>query len=345
MIKLIVLFAVLGVSAAAAQQPIEVKVVVVTMFEIGEDTTDTPGEFQYWIEREGARRQMDFPQGWRPLRLTDDGVLVLCTGMGIAKAAASIMALGMDPRFDLRRAYWVVAGIAGVDPLDAATGSAAWAEHVVDGDLAHEIDAREIPADWKTGYIPLRKTKPYEQPRSTPDEGEVFTLDSALVEWAYQLTRDIKLEDTPAMQAQRARFSSAAAHAPPRVLKGDVLSSSTYWHGTRLSEWANDWVKYFTDGRGNYVMTAMEDTGTLQALEFLSNARRADDRRVLVLRTASNFDQQRTGLTAPQSLDETRIGGYVAFRASVDAAHRVGAVVVRELVRGWSQYRDRLPNR
>ncbi len=61
------------------------------------------------------------------------------------------MALGMDPRFDLTKAYWLVAGIAGIDPADGSLGSAAWAEWVVDGDIGYEIDAREIPKDWKTG--------------------------------------------------------------------------------------------------------------------------------------------------------------------------------------------------
>ena len=35
------------------------------------------------------------------------------------------MALGMDPRFDFSDAYWLVAGIAGIDPEDASIGSAA----------------------------------------------------------------------------------------------------------------------------------------------------------------------------------------------------------------------------
>ena len=39
------------------------------------------------------------------------GVLGVVTGVGTAKAAATIMALGLDPRFDLRNAYWLVAGI------------------------------------------------------------------------------------------------------------------------------------------------------------------------------------------------------------------------------------------
>jgi len=223
-------------SATAAAQRIPVKVVVVTMFERGADTGDDPGEFQFWVEREKLDRILPFPQGWRNLRMNSDGVLAICTGVGTAKAAASIMALGMDPRFDLTKAYWVVAGIAGVDPQDASLGSAAWAEWVVDGDLAHEIDAREIPADWKTGRIPLRKSKPYELPRAA-DEGEAYHLSPSLVDWAWRLTKDIQLEDTDTMRQQRARFASHPnAVRAPFVLKGDTLSAGTFWHGRLMSE-------------------------------------------------------------------------------------------------------------
>jgi purine nucleoside permease len=276
--------------------------------------------------------------------MSDDGVLALCTGVGTAKAAASVMALGLDPRFDLRHAYWIVAGIAGIDPEDGSTGSAVWAEWVVDGDLAHEIDAREIPSGWATGYIPLRKTTPFELPLREPDEGELYRLEPALVDWAYRLTKDLKLDDSDAMREHRARYGShPAARLPPRVLKGDTLSGSTFWHGRRMSEWANGWVKYHTGGKGNYVTTAMEDTGTLQSLTFLHAVGRVDKRRVLILRTASNFDQQRDGITAAESLAETKIGSYVAYLPALDAAHRAASVVVRELVRGWTTYRDRLP--
>jgi purine nucleoside permease len=331
-------------SMAFAQRPIEVKVVVVTMFERGADTGDQPGELQYWVERESLDRIHAFPQGWRDLRMNNDGVLALCTGVGTAKAAASVMALGLDPRFDLRHAYWVVAGIAGIDPEDGSTGSAVWAEWIVDADLAHEIDAREIPPDWPTGYIPLRRTTPFELPLREVNEGESYHLEPALVDWAYRLTKDVKLEDGDAMREQRARYGShPAARMPPRVLKGDTLSGSTFWHGRKMSEWANGWVKYHTGGKGNYVTTAMEDTGTLQSLTFLHVMGRVDKRRVLILRTASNFDQQRDGITAAESLAETKIGSYVAYLPAVDGAHRVASVVVRELVRGWNTYRDRLP--
>src|SRR5262252_4187365 len=92
-----------GLSTAAGPRTIPVKVVVVTMFERGADTGDEPGEFQYWVEREKLDRVLPFPQGWRNLRMNSDGVLAICTGVGTAKAAASIMALGMDPRFDLTK--------------------------------------------------------------------------------------------------------------------------------------------------------------------------------------------------------------------------------------------------
>src|SRR6476661_3816043 len=146
------------VAQAAAPAPIPIKVVVVTMFERGEDTGDTPGEFQLWVEREHLDQIVAAPAGYHHLRLNKDGVLGMVTGVGTAKAAASVMALGLDPRFDLSKAYWLVAGIGGGDPADVSLGSAVWADHVIDGDIAYEIDARDIPPDWPTGYVPLRKS-------------------------------------------------------------------------------------------------------------------------------------------------------------------------------------------
>jgi purine nucleoside permease len=130
-----------------------VKVVVVTLFEVGEDQGDRAGEFQLWKERRNLTEIYPF-LGYRDLHYDPETeLLVLVTGVGTARSSAAVMALGMDPRFDLTKSYWVVAGIAGFDPEDASIGSAAWAEYLVDGDLSHEIDAREIPEDWPFGYF------------------------------------------------------------------------------------------------------------------------------------------------------------------------------------------------
>src|ERR1700677_2174001 len=103
---------VLGALAASAPSPardppIPIKVVVVTMFEAGADTGDRPGELQLWVERDHLDKILPFPQAYHALRMNGDGVLAVLTGVGTAKAAGSIMALGLDPRFDLRRAYWI----------------------------------------------------------------------------------------------------------------------------------------------------------------------------------------------------------------------------------------------
>lgn len=343
----LVVLAVLSVVSTpvrAETAPLKIKVVVVAMFEPGADTGDEPGEFQYWVERERLGRTWPFPQGYRDLRTNADGsVLGVVTGVGTARSSATIMALGLDPRFDLSRAYWLVAGIAGVDPADATVGSAVWAEWLVDGDLAHEIDPREMPAGWPTGYIPIRRKTPYEPPAKS-DEGECFRLDPALVEWAYQLTKDTPLADTEPMRKRRAAYAGFPnAQRPPFVLKGDNLASMTYWHGKLLDQWANDWVKYHTEGRGNYVTTAMEDTGTLQSLTWLARAGKVDARRALVLRTASNFDMQWPGGTAAESLAGEKIGGYSAYLPSLEAAHAVGSKVVHELLAKWDVYETQLP--
>src|ERR1700736_4869218 len=185
----------LSAQATAPEGPIRIKVVIVTMFERGEDTGDTPGEFQFWVEREHLDRILPLPSGYHHLRLNKDGVLGMVTGVGTAKAAASVMALGLDPRFDLSKAYWIVAGIGGGDPADVSVGSAVWADHVVDGDLSFEIDARQIPQGWTTGYVPLWKKKPYEVPVNGSD-GEVYSLNPGIVGWAFQLTEGLHLADS-----------------------------------------------------------------------------------------------------------------------------------------------------
>jgi purine nucleoside permease len=321
---------------------IPVKVVILTMFEVGNDAGDTPGEFQHWVEGEHLTQRYALPSAYHDAMMNDDGVLGIVTGVGTARAAATVMALGTDPRFDLTHAYWIIAGIGGIDPQQGSLGSAVWSDWIVDGDIAHEIDPREAPKDWSTGYVPLRKSTPYEQPR-TDDNGIVFHLNTGLVDWAYGLTRNVALPDTAEIRARRQDFAGTNAKRPPFVLRGDNLSASTFWHGKLLNQWARDWVKYQTGGAGTYAICGMEDTGTMQSLTWLDRAGKVDAKRVLILRTASNYDQQREGLSAAESLAETKITKYGAYLPSLDSAYRVGEVVVRDLVANWAKDRDRMP--
>ena len=336
------LFAAISPIASAKPRPIPVKVVVIAMFEQGADTGDAPGELQYWVERDHLDKIYPLPAGYHAVRMNDKGEMAVLTGQGTAHAASTIMAVGLDPRFDFSHTYWIVAGIAGGCPDRVSLGSAVWARWVVDADLGYEIDAREIPPEWSTGYLPLRKAKPFEQPADT-QPGQAYSLNAALAQWAFNLTRATPLEDSDHLKEIRDGFDGAASQRPPFVAMGDEISSSTYWHGKLLDAWASDWMRYFTAGKGDFATTAMEDTGTLQSLVFLSAAGRIDLKRVLVLRSVSNFDRQPRDLTAPQSLARQRIGKYAAYLPSLEAAYRVGHVVVNEFLTHWPQYKATIP--
>jgi purine nucleoside permease len=331
--------------SSKAPEKIVVKVVVVTMFEVGADTGDQPGELQYWVDRDHLDKVYPLPAAYHDARMNEDGELAIVTGQGTAHAAATIMALGLDPRFDLTHAYWLIAGIAGGSPERVSLGSAVWANWVIDGDLGYEIDAREMPSDpaaWPTGMIPLRKTTPYEEPMAALP-GQVFQTNRGLMDWAYALTKDVKLDDSDHLKDIRSHFEGAMAGKPPQVLEGDEISASKYWHGKRMDAWATRWMSYFTAGKGVFATSAMEDTGTLRSLEFLARAGKVDAQRVLVLRTVSNFDQQPKGMDAATSLSSQRIGQYGAYLPSLEAAYRVGHVVVGELIKNWGTTKSTIP--
>lgn len=339
----------LASSAVLAEEvpvPLPVKVVIVSMFEVGADSGDTPGELQLWKQRLGLDTVYPMPAAHHDVLADPEaGVIATVTGQGTARAAASIMALGSDPRFDLSEAYWLIAGISGVDPAVTTVGSAVWTDWVIDGDLAYRIDAREIPADWSTGTIPYGRDTPFEPPPPA-EQARVWQLNPQLLEWAYALTRDTKLQDTEAMQALRSRYrhqDHEPARGQPEVLVGANVSATSYWHGALLNRWARRWVDYWTQGRARFATSAMEDSGTLQSLEYLDRAGRADAERVLILRTGSNFTTQPSDLSAAQNLarDEE---GYSAYIPSLEAAFAVGNRVVSALLEDWSRYRHTLPS-
>lgn len=338
--------------ACAAAARIPVRVVVVTTFELGEDSGDTPGEFQYWVERLPLTQTLPFPLGKRHLRYNPaKHVLGIVVGSGSINSSASIMALGLDPRFDLSKAYWIVAGIAGINPNTGSVGSAAWAEWVVDRDLTHEIDAREIPADWSTGFVPLTRTRPYEDPPPAPGffSPNAYHLNSGLVNWAYQLTANVALDDSADLRAIRAQYTDQPeAMRPPHVMKGDEVSANDWWVGTLMNRQAEDWMAYWTGGRGISVTTAMEDCGVIHSLQLLAQAKRVDAQRVLVLRTASDYSAPGKGQTAAELLagEESNDSAthLSAFIPSLEAAYRVGSRVVDTLSSNWAQYASQLPS-
>jgi purine nucleoside permease len=341
---LALLAALLLIPTAASAKPIPVKVVIVNLFEIGADEGDAPGEFQLWKTRRHLDTRIPFPQGYHDLFYNPKTqVLGMVTGMGNIKSATATLALGLDPRFDLTHAYWLVAGIAGIDPEAASVGSAAWAHYLVDGDMAHEIDPREIPADWKYGYFALHSKGPQDKTPLQPVNGEMFELNPALQNWAFTLTKNLKLADDPSVAQMRAAYTTfPAAQTPPRVIKGDQLAAMTYWHGEKMTQWARDWTAFWTGGKGQFVTSAMEETGIAQSLTYLTKAHRADISRLMVLRAGSNFTMPPPGVTAAQNvLRENQ--GYTGMTVALESLYQTGSVVIDELLAHWPRYAAKTP--
>jgi len=110
-----------------------------------------------------------------------------------------------------------------------------------------------------------------------------------------------------------------------------------------MQQWAENWVKYMTAGESTYTICGMEDTGVLQSLTWLARVHKVDVNRVLVLRTASNFDVPKRGQTAAESLAGTKLAHYSAYLPALDTAYRVGHVVVDDIVTHWQERRAHLP--
>ena len=318
------------------------KVVVIATFEVDQDTGDKPGEFQLWVEREKLANPINVPGVDHPVLSNDAGVFGVVCGT-TSRAGLQIISLMNDPRFDFTKSYILFNGIAGVDPENASSGSAAWANWVVDGDIAYEIDSREAKKDWPYGIVPIGAKNPNEMPKDAPwaPTPMAWKLNPKLVNWAYQLTKDIVIPETDVAKAHRAKFTAwKAAQEPPKVFIGDIVGSSRYWHGTVMTKWANDWTKLYTNGEGDFAMSAMEDQGVAAALDRLARIGKVDFQRVLFLRTGSNFCMPHPGQTSADSMTEE----YSGLLPSLESAHLAGSKVVHELTKNWEKYENETPN-
>ena len=252
-----------------------------------------------------------------------------------------MMALGLDPRFDLTHAYILINGIGGVDPQIASIGSAAWANFVVN-DVAREIDPREAPADWPYGIFPSGALRPAPDavPNTTWTRSNLYTLNPKLTAWAFAQTKDLNLGDDPTVAAFRAGFTNYPnARRPPIVLIGDTFASDYYWHGKIMTQYARDWVRLYTGGKGVFATTEMEDAGFMNAIERLSAMHRVDTNRVMDLRTASNYSEQRPGHTAVESVTAP----YIGSRLALEAAYLCGSTVLHNILAHWDTTYAHIP--
>jgi len=323
--------------------------VVIVTSEVGKDTGDTPGEYQFWVEREHLDEVLDFPggpslpEGQHPLRTNrDHTILGMLSGASLANATASMMLLGLDPRFDLSHAYILINGAAGVDPKWGSIGSAAWVRYVV-SDVSREIDAREMPKEWPYGWLPIWAREPNQRNTRAPrqsDLSDLYPLNEKLADWAYEQSREINLGDDAQLKAFRTEYDGfPKAQRPPFVALGDTFASDVFWHGRIMTQFAEDWVHLWTDGKGVFAMADMEDAGFMVAIERLGGMHRVDPQRVMILRAASNYSTQPPGQDAAQSLTRSYSNGQMA----AESAWRCGSTVLHKILADWPNSYERIP--
>ena len=113
-------------------------------------------------------------------------------------------------------------------------------------------------------------------------------------------------------------------------------------HGKLMNDWANRWVHYWSDGATDFVTSAMEETGTYQALTYLDNIGRVDVDRFMVLRGGSDYTMQPPGFGAAENLLKEN-DGYAGLAASLENIYIVGSIVMDELLDNWDQYSVAVP--
>jgi purine nucleoside permease len=321
------LFAGLAQQVPADEPPLAPKVLVITMFG---------DEAKPWLDGATFPRKIavsGLTKAFPEVACSNDGLCMTTTGMGYANAASSIAAIVFSRKLDLTKTYFIVSGIAGVDPASGTLGSAHWARFVVDGGLQNEIDAREIPPDWSTGYLEIGAPAPGKKAKQDYGD-EVYRLNEDLLQAAFQLTKDVELIDSDAAKEYRAKYSEPAATAPPQVSICDTVSSDTWWFGARLAEAMAAYARLVTEGAANPCTTQQEDNATLTALKRGADAGLLDFNRVAVLRAAADFDREPPGVDAAASLT-ARTGG---FLPSVANAHRVAARLSQAIVDDWATW-------
>jgi purine nucleoside permease len=275
------------------------------------------------------------------VRCTEEGVCQITIGMGHANAAASVMAVVDSELLDLRKTYFLIAGIAGIDPDRGTIGSATWAHFVVDLGIAHEIDARELPRGWQNGYFGVLTNSPDQKPRF--DYGnEVFRLNDALVKRAALLSKRATLEDSDDVRIYRQHYRSAPANQPPQVIECDTGSDDTWWVGARLAVSARHFVDLLTDHQGIYCTTQQEDNATLTALARAARSQRVDLNRVAILRTGTDFDRPYSGQDPLVSLrEQLALRGAIAI--STQNLLLAGMPLVQAIVAEWPAWQDGVP--
>ena len=320
----LVILSVATVSAQPVAEKKEVKVLILNMFEVGENKGDYAGEFQHFYEEylDGAESYelSDMPL---TLYLNEDGVAGCIAGMGKAQSSSSLTSILSDSRFDFSNTYILVSGCAGMSPERGTLGDVVWADELVDFELGHGWMKSDKSSKDDGTFL---RSNGY-------DRAGYIRLNKGLAQWAFDLTSDVALADDSAAAAYRATYGPAEALEKPAVRMGVSVTGDSYWHGAASSARADEITDAY--GAGTYMVTQMEDNafGVVAMNYGLLD-------RMLVCRDVVNYDQPSSSQTVRESLDASS----GAFSIGMQNGFAVSKVVIDEIVANWDTYKASIPS-
>ena len=322
-VTLVALSALFPLAAQPVTERQPIKVLVLGMFEVGENKGDFAGEFQHFYEHyfDGSPA---YTLNEMPLTLyvNSDGVAGAIAGMGKAQASATLTTILRDSRFDFSDTYILISGCAGMSPERGTLGDVVIADALVDVELGHAWKESDNPAGSETTFM---RSSGY-------DRAGYIPLNQDLARWAYELTRDVELLDDRAAATYRMNYGPLQAAMTPSVRMGVSVTGDNYWHGKGSSEHAD--VVTAAYGDGTYMVTQMEDNAFgVVAL----NEGKLD--RLIVIRDVVNYDQPYSGQTVLESLDASS----GAFAIGMKNGFAVSRPIIDALVAGWNVYQKNTP--
>ena len=270
--------------------------------------------------------------------VADHSICQMTTGESEINAASTVMAVALSGKFDLTKTYFMIGGIAGINPKYGTLGSVALAQYTVQVALQYEFDAREMPANWSTGYFGYGTEEPNVYPGNAYGT-EVFELSATLRDMAYDFASKANLSVDATAEAYGKKFAAAKqaslytpATQPPSVIKCDTATSDVYYSGNILGEAFEEVTKVWTNGTGKYCMTAQEDSAVLEVLVRLAIDGLVDVSRAILMRTGSDFDRPPPDETA---FDNLRVADQNGFSIAIDNIYLAGVEIVRGILDGW----------
>ena len=239
-----------------------------------------------------------------------------------------------SPFFDLTKTYFLIAGVAGVNPKIATIGSVTFARFAVQVTLQYEMDARDKPTNFSTGYVPQGATAPNQYPTILYGT-EVFELNENLRQLVISVAEGVNLTDTEEAQQYHANYASdplfAPASGPPAIVGCDTVSSDAFWSGKFLAEAFENATTLFTNGSATYCSTQAEDSGTLEVLLRGTVSGLVDFERIIAMRSISDIDRPYEGQSAADNL----FFGFAGFDAALQNMQLVGTAIVEHILNEW----------